>query len=121
MPNEIVTEQLANLTGIRRFLQHFYKLAMSPYGMIAGLADESVCPTLTCKGLHPRGGGAFACQQFFPSVSAGAQETTRTAFFSQIVPLKTATPTLAARVAEPDFHAAPNVRWLLAAIHRWPR
>src|ERR1039457_963740 len=31
-------------------------------GMIAGLADESVCPTLTCNGLHPGGAGAFACQ-----------------------------------------------------------
>src|ERR1039457_751304 len=109
MPNEIVTEQLANLTGIRRFLQHFYKLAMYPYGMIAGLAEESVCRTLTCKVLHPRGAGAFACQQFFPSVSAGTQEPTRTAFFWQIVLPKTATPKLVARSAEADYHAAPNV------------
>jgi hypothetical protein len=34
-------------------------------GWIAGLADESVCPTLTCNGLHPRGASAFACQPIF--------------------------------------------------------
>jgi hypothetical protein len=37
-------------------------------GMIAGLADESVCPTLACNGLHPGGAGAFACQPIYPQL-----------------------------------------------------
>jgi hypothetical protein len=38
--------------------------------MGAGLADESVCPTLTHKDLLLSGVGAFACEPFFKQILA---------------------------------------------------
>jgi hypothetical protein len=41
------------------------KNRLSRQGVIAMLTDESVCPTLMCKGLRFCGAGAFACQPIF--------------------------------------------------------
>src|ERR1035438_8849666 len=43
---------------------------------IAGLTDESVCPTLVLKGLRFCGAGAFACQ---PILSSGRKRDWRSA------------------------------------------
>ena len=36
----------------------------------AGLTDESICPTLLSKDIHPCGAGAFACQPFLATLRA---------------------------------------------------
>src|ERR1035438_372516 len=51
-------------------------------GMIPGLANESVCRTLTCNGLHRGGAGAFACQPIFSQLLS-LRERCSTRVFSQ--------------------------------------
>src|ERR1035438_394130 len=51
--------------GGKRSLRSCEKIAE-----IAGLTDESVCPTLVREGLRFCGAGAFACQPIFSQVAA---------------------------------------------------
>jgi hypothetical protein len=57
-------EKVGNGTGSLRVREEI--------GMSAGLADESVCPTLTHKDLRMSGAGAFACEPIFSRILAAA-------------------------------------------------
>ena len=59
--------------AIRLVQRRFWKALSEPrpsgscekIGRIAGLTDESACPTLLLKDSRARGAGAFACQPIF--------------------------------------------------------